>query len=126
MYKWVTGNAELRIITLNEHNITLNSNASEHFQDSHYVLVGVSDSGLVAIKPVFKKDLELNRFDRDLLHKISVGSGYAKINNKALCDLIAQKIGESLSGQKIVAKFNEEENVLEFDLNDLGKEGAVL
>ena len=118
MYKWVTGNAELRIITLNEHNITLNSNASEHFQDSHYVLV--------AIKPVFKKDLELNRFDRDLLHKISVGRGYAKINNKALCDLIAQKIGESLSGQKIVAKFNEEENVLEFDLNDLGKEGAVL
>ncbi|CAM3715189.1 hypothetical protein ERUR111494_08325 [Erysipelothrix urinaevulpis] len=126
MYTWVTGNAELRIVTLNEHNVTLNSNATEHFTKSHYVLVGISDEGMVGVKPVTKKDLELNRYNRDLLHKISVGKAYAKINNKALCDLISKKLGEPLVGQKIVAKYNDQEDVLEFDLNDLGKEGVVL
>ena len=126
MFEWVKGNAQLEVVTLNENNITLNQNAASHFQESHYVLVGFSKDNRVAIRPVTKRDMELNAFPKENLHKISIGKGYAKINNKALCDLISAKVGKPLTGQKIYARFDETENVLIFDIDALSNGEEVL
>ncbi|QIK68897.1 hypothetical protein G7062_00725 [Erysipelothrix sp. HDW6C] len=126
MFEWVKGNAQVEVVTLNENNITLNQNASSHFLDSHYVMVGFSSSSIVGIKPVTKRDLDLNAYPKENLHKISVGKGYAKINNKALCDLIATKVGGALTGQKLVATFDAKENVLTFDLSAFKEKGGLL
>lgn len=119
MFEWVKGNAQLEIVTLNLNNITLNQNAATHFQSSQYVLVGFSNDTKVGIKPVFKRDLELNTYPKENLHKITIGRGYAKISNKVLCNLIASKIGTELSGQKVYANYDDINQVLVFDLNHL-------
>lgn len=126
MFEWVKGNAQLEVVTLNENNITLNQNAASHFQNSHYVLVGFSKEHLIAIKPVTKRDLELNAYPKENLHKISIGKGYAKISNKALCDLIASKVQTALSGQKVIADFSMKENALIFDLTTFSDKGVIL
>lgn len=126
MFNWVTGNAQLEIVTLNSNNITLNQNAASHFQSSQYVLVGFSQNLEIGIKPVSKRDMDLNAYPKENLHKISIGKGYAKINNKALCDLISAKVGKPLTGQKIYARFDETENVLIFDIDALSNGEEVL
>ncbi|CAM2817927.1 hypothetical protein [Erysipelothrix tonsillarum] len=126
MFEWVTGNAQLQVVTLTEKSLTLNQNASAHFKDSQYVLVGFSKEGHVGIKPVTKRDLELNVYPVENLHKISIGKGYAKVNNKALCDLISAKVGKNLNGQKVIANYDKKEHVLTFDLSSLNEEGVIL
>lgn len=126
MFEWVTGNAQLQVVTLTEKSLTLNQNASSHFKDSQYVLVGFSKYGQVGIKPVTKRDLELNVYPVENLHKISIGKGYAKVNNKALCDLISAKVGKNLDGQKVIANYDKKERVLTFDLSSLNEEGVIL
>lgn len=126
MFEWTTGNAQLEVVTLNENNITLNQNAASHFRDSHFVLVGFDENNHVAIKPVKRKDLELNAYPKENLHKISLGKGYAKINNKALLDLMSNRVGIAMNGQKIVAAFREKEEFLTFDLSTLKKEGEAI
>lgn len=116
MYDWITGNAQVELVTLNENNITLNQNASNYFRDSKYVLVGLSDSLELAIKPVTQRDLNLNLYPKENLHKISIGKTYAKVNNKALCDHIAQSMNKELEGQKIVGHYDELEQVFKIDL----------
>ncbi|EFY08706.1 hypothetical protein [Erysipelothrix rhusiopathiae] len=126
MFEWVTGNAQLQVVTLTEKSLTLNQNASSHFKDSQYVLVGFSKDGQVGIKSVTKRDLELNVYPVENLHKISIGKGYAKVNNKALCDLISAKVGKNLDGQKVIANYDKKERVLTFDLSSLNEEGVIL
>lgn len=123
MFKWTTGNAQLETITLATNSITLNLNAASHFQNSHYVLVGYNDKGEVAIKPITKKDLDLNAYPKENLHKISLGKGYAKINNTALISLFEDTFSFKAQGQKIIAKFDSKENLLLFNLESIRKRG---
>lgn len=125
MFEWVTGNAELEIVTLSDRSLTLNQNAMVHFVDSQFVLVGFSDDGKVGIKPVTKRDLELNVYPKQNLHKISIGKGYAKINNRALCDLIASKINKPLDGQKVIAEYDDHQHTLVFDLDAINTKGVI-
>lgn len=126
MFEWVTGNAQLQVVTLAEKSIILNSNAAIFFEQSKYVLVGFDVDGIVGIKPVTKHDLDVNLYPTENLHKISIGKGYAKVNNKALCDLIATKVGKPLTGQKVIASFNNKEQILTFDLKTINDEGSLL
>lgn len=126
MFKWITGNAEVSIVTLNEGNLTLNQNATIYFEDSQYVLVGLSDDYKLGIKPVSGRDVDLNVYPKEDLHKISIGKGYAKINNKSLCDYIAKRLGVLLNGIKVVAKYDPVEAVLVIDLKPLMKKEVTL
>ena len=119
MFNWITGNAEVLIVTLNEGNITLNQNSTAYFENSQYVLVGFSDDYKLGIKPVSQRDVDLNIYPKEDLHKISLGKGYAKINNKSLCDYISKQIGVLLNGIKLVAKYDTLEEVLVLDLEPL-------
>ncbi len=124
MYQWITGNAHALIVTLNDNNITLNQNAASYFNDVRYCLIGIDPKTLkVAIKPVSKADIESNRVVLDQLHKISLGKGYAKISNKAVCDYLASLIHKPLHGIKLMAHFNDVEKMLEFDLNTILEKG---
>lgn len=126
MFKWITGNAEVSIVTLNEGNLTLNLNATTYFENSQYVLVGLSEDYELGIKPVLKKDVDLNLYPKEDLHKISIGRGYAKINNRALCDYISKRIGVKLDGIKLVAKYDNLEKVLVIDLKTIMEKGVSL
>lgn len=125
MFNWITGNAEVLVVTLNEGNFTLNQNATLHFDNSAYVLVGLSEDLQLGIKPVSSRDVDLNIYPREDLHKISIGKGYAKINNKSLCDYISQQLGVPLNGIKIIAKYDSIEDVLVLDLKSLTQKEGV-
>lgn len=122
MFNWITGNAEVLIVTLNEGNMTLNQNSTAYFENSQFVLVGLSDDYKLGIKPVSQRDVDLNIYPKEDLHKISLGKGYAKINNKSLCDYISKQIGVLLNGIKLVAKYDTLEEVLVLDLEPLRQE----
>lgn len=125
MFRWITGNADVAIVTFNQGNLTLNQNARVYFENCHYVLVGINDEMKLGIKPVLKRDVELNVYDKEDLHKISLGKGYAKINNKLLLDLIAKTVGIPLNGQKLPARYDIEEGILIVDMTQLTEEGGL-
>lgn len=125
MFRWITGNAEVAMVTFNEGNLTLNQNARACFENSHYVLVGISDDLKLGIKPVSKRDVELNIYAKEDLHKISLGKGYAKINNKLLLDLISKTIDIKLNGQKLAGRYDSEEGLLVLDLSQITNEGGL-
>lgn len=119
MFKWITGNAEVLVVTLNEGNLTLNQNATTYFENSQYVLVGLNEDLELGIKAVVQRDVDLQVYPKENLHKVSVGKGYAKINNKSLCDFIAGELGVLLNGIKVIAKYDALEEVLVLDLKPL-------
>ena len=53
MFKWIDGNVNTLIATINENSITLNQKAASYFENTRFVTVGIDpDRRLVAIHPV--------------------------------------------------------------------------
>lgn len=118
MFKWIDGNVNTLIATINENNITLNQKAASFFQDTRYVSVGIdTDQSLVAIHPVTKDEIDHSIFTLAQLHTISIGNGYAKISNKALCQLIENHLQYELNNKKYLCDFDETNKYLIIDLN---------
>lgn len=119
MFKWIEGNVNTLIATLNQNNITLNQNAASIFEDTRYVSVGLdTENKLVAIHPVTKYELDHNIFTPSQLHTISIGNGYAKISNKALCQLIQNQLEYELMNTKFYCEFDDKNKYLIIDLNN--------
>lgn len=113
MYKWIEGNINQQIVTLNSNNITMNSNASNHFQNVRFASVGIDYETLeLAIHPVTKDEMERNTFSESQLHKLSHGSTYTRISNKALLDHIADVLEHPLDGHKYSGSFDEHKKLL--------------
>ncbi|WP_416326552.1 hypothetical protein [[Eubacterium] hominis] len=123
MLEWVKGNVYTLVITLYPSNITLNSSAASYFKDVRWSMIGVDrETFQLAIKPVTKREVDLNLVPLEQLHKVSVGKGYARISNKAIIEEISLMIDAPIDGLKISATFDDEENMLIADLHELVKD----
>lgn len=119
MFKWIDGNVNTLIATINENSITLNQKAASYFGNSRYVTVGINTTqNLVAIHPVTKEDIEHSVFTPQQLHKIHIGNGYAKITNKSLCQLIQNQLQYELNNTKFNSEYDDKNKYLIIDLND--------
>lgn len=119
MFKWIDGNVHTLIATINQNNITLNQKAANIFEDTRYVSVGLDpDRKLVAIHPVTKNEIDHSIFTPQQLHNISLGNGYAKISNKALCQLIQNQLQYELNNTKFYCEFDDKNKYLIIDLNN--------
>ena len=120
MFEWIKGNAHSLNVTLYPTNITLNSSASSYFQEVRWVMVGINGSdNQVAVRPVTKREIDLKIVSMEHLHKISIGKGYARISSKAIMEEIAQMLNRKIEALKVSAYFDEVNNILIINLNDL-------
>lgn len=123
MLEWVKGNVYTPVLTLYPNNITLNSSAASYFKDVRWSMIGLDkETRLLAIKPVTKREVDLQLVPLDQLHKVSVGKGYARISNKTIIEEISYMIDADIDGLKVNATFDEKENMLVVDLSLLVKD----
>lgn len=120
MFEWVQGNVYSMILTLYPNNITLNSSAASYFQDVRYVMIGIDKKNhQLGIRPITKREIDLNLVPMSQLHKISVGKGYARISNKMIIEELSAMIDQPIEGLKINAVFDEAQGMLIADLHEL-------
>lgn len=109
-FQWTTNEVSKDIVTLYNNNITLNKKASTYFEKVDYVLLGFDESNeTIGIKPVFHDDINLQLYPKEQLHKISMGSSYARIANKSFIQQITSKYNinlEELNSVKFNASFD--------------------
>lgn len=119
MFQWIKGSSYSMIATISPSYVTLNNYAAMHFKDVKWCLVGIDEQEKkMAIKPVSKNDIELQIYPMDALHKISVGTGYARISNKTVMQTLASVCEAPLaSNTKYLASYNEKEAMLIVDLS---------
>ena len=119
MFTWVDGNMFHGIVTLYPSNFTLNNAAANFFEDIRWCCIGIDEKGKkIAIKPVTKREVDLNLIPMKQLNKVSIGKGYARISNKSVIDRISLLINQECSGLKFTAVFDDSEKMLIIDLND--------
>lgn len=119
MFTWIDGNMYQGVVTLYPNNFTLNNVASKNFKDVRWCRIGIDETeAKVAIRPVTKREVELNIFPLKQLHKVSVGKGYTRISNKSIIDKVSEIIHQECSGLKFSASFDDREKMLIIDLND--------
>lgn len=88
-FVWNTNELVSNIISVYSTNLTLNKAACHHFDDVNYVMLGIDrDNGLIAIKPVEKKDLDHHIYPDDQLHKISIGKSYGRVTSKSFIETL--------------------------------------
>ena len=123
MLEWVKGNVYTLVLTLYPNNITLNSSAASYFKDVRWSMIGVDrETHQLAIKPVTKREVDLNLVPLEQLHKVSVGKGYARISNKAIIEEIALMVDAQVDGLKVNATYDDKEDMLIADLSELVKD----
>lgn len=119
MFTWVDGNTYMGVVTLYPNNFTLNNVASEHFKDVRWCCIGIDEQEKkVAIKPVTKREVDLNLVPLKQLHKVSLGKGYTRISNKSIIDRVSTLIQKECNGIKFSTSFDEKEKMLIIDLNE--------
>lgn len=120
MFEWVKGNAYSLVVTLYPNNITLNSSAAEHFKDVRWAMIGIDKKHhRLGIKPVTKREVDLNLIPKEQLHKVSIGNGYARISNKVVINEISAMIDREINGLKLSATYDETEEVLIVNIKEL-------
>ncbi len=118
MFNWIDGNNYSGVATLYPNNFTLNNVLAHNFKDNRWCCIGINDqTKQVAIKPVSKREVDLELVPLKQLHKVSIGKGYARISNKSIIDIIAVLINKECNGIKFSAHFDETERMLIIDLN---------
>lgn len=116
-FQWVKGSTTNPAVTIYANNITLNNAAAKYMENSRYCLLGIdANSGCIAIKPISKRDLDLNIYDSTTLNKISMGKGYARISNKTFIDEINKALDQNTIGLKFEATYEDKEEMLVVDL----------
>ncbi|MEG0314230.1 MAG: hypothetical protein RR646_03095 [Erysipelotrichaceae bacterium] len=120
MFEWIKGNSYSAVVTFNQCSVTLNSCAAAHFAEVRYVMVGFDKANkTLAIKPIPKKDIDMNIVPLEQLHKISIGKGYGRISNKMIIEEVQAMIGYDITTLKTAATYDDKENVLIVNINIL-------
>ncbi len=82
-FEWTSRKPTEGIATIYQSNITLNKNASVHFERAYSVLLGLDkENTRIAIKPITKQEHERGTFPEEKKHKITVRPSYARVCNK--------------------------------------------
>ena len=72
-------------VTIYETNLTLNTNASNHFKDSVCAAVGYTeDNDQLIIKSLNDEDIKSGEYDEDNFHQITIKASYGRINGTDL------------------------------------------
>lgn len=118
MFEWIPGTSAQLLLTFNSGNLTLNAATSRYFDDIRYAAIGLDKSNLtVAIKPVTKREIDLQLIPIEQLHKVSLGNGYARISSKSVCDSIADMIRSKAEGRKYSIVYNDKDKMLIVDFS---------
>ncbi|HCY06234.1 MAG: hypothetical protein WBH68_00005 [Erysipelotrichaceae bacterium] len=118
MFKWVKSNTSSMLVTVYPNNLTLNSLASKYFDSVRWTMVGINEKNMqLAIKPITKREIDLNIYPIENLHKISIGNGYARISNKNIINEISKMLNKELDGDKFYASYDEREKLLIVDFS---------
>ena len=116
-FQWIKGSTTNPTVTIYANNLTLNNAAAKFVENSRYCMLGIdAEDGCIAVKPVSRRDIELNLYDHSHLNKISMGKGYARISNKTFIDEITRLIEHSAVGLKFEATYDEANEMLVVDL----------
>lgn len=116
MFEWIPGNAVQLLLTFNAGNLTLNASAARYLEDVRYVTIGLDKPNQrIAIKPITKREIDLQLVPFEHLHKVSIGNGYARITSKAVCDSISAMLQAKAEGRKYQIVYNEIEKMLIVD-----------
>ncbi len=119
MFEWVSTTSNAPIITLYQNNFTLNSTAASYFENSEWCCVGINkEEKKIALRPVTKREIDLNLIPSHQLHKVSIGKGYGRISNKDIASEVCELLKINGAGEKFHATFDEKEKMLIVDLND--------
>ena len=78
--------------------------------------------GQIAIRPITRKECELNLYPKDSLYKLTVGKGYARVTNKSVCAQIQQLFSCRLDNMKLPAVYDDNENLLIAEFSKRGDE----
>lgn len=120
MFEWVKGSAYSLVVTLYPNNLTLNSSAADYFKDVRWAMIGLDKKHYrLGIKPVTKREVDLNLVPMDQLHKVSIGKGYARISNKVVINEISAMINREINGLKLSAEYDEAEGMLIVNIKEL-------
>ncbi len=118
-FNWSTSESNRKAVTITESNITLNTNASKHFQNVSYVLLGVNSEQKLGIKPVDKEAINNNYYPKEQLHHLSVGKSYMRVSNKSFIRELNERFDLGLDSQKSIklsAHFDVVHQILLVDL----------
>ena len=120
MFEWSKGNAFLKVVTIYNNNFTLNNCAMQQFKDCKWCMIGIDRTNKqIAIKPISKQQIDLNIYPLENLHKIFIGKGYSRISNKTMINEISKLINQECNGQKFACEYDEHEDMLIIDLNNM-------
>lgn len=120
MFEWIKGSAYSLVVTLYTNNITLNSSAAEYFKDVRWAMIGLDKvHHCIGIRPITKREVDLNLVPMEQLHKVSIGNGYARISNKVVISEISAMINREINGLKLSAIYDDNEGILMIDIKDL-------
>lgn len=90
-FEWSSSDVATMTLTIYPTNITLNKAASRYFENVSYVMLGIDkEAKKIGIKPITKEDINNNIYPKDRMHRISLGSSYARICNKNFINDLAQ------------------------------------
>ena len=116
MFQWLTTSTNQAYVTMHNNNITFNSISTNYLDNVNYCLVGLNiKDKQVGIKPITKKDIQLNIYQKDQLHKLYFGKGFSRITNKSLVDKISQSMNLIFKGQKYNINKDESTNIYIID-----------
>ncbi len=117
MFEWTSGNVFTLQVTMYETNMTLNSACASYFKDVRWVMIGLNqETKQIAIKPVNKKEVDLQLVPIEKLHKISIGKSYGRISNKVIMKEIQGMCDFDIDKQKFEAIFDNQQNILIVDI----------
>jgi hypothetical protein len=118
MFEWIPGNAVQLLLTLNPGNLTLNAAAARYLDEVRYVSIGLDKAHRrIAIKPVTKREIDLQLVPNEHLHKVTIGNGYARITSKSVCDSICEMAKVKADGSKFKIVYNEVDKMLIVDFS---------
>lgn len=109
-FDWATSEVSKNAVTIYQNNITLNKQASSHFEDVSYVLLGFDkEENKLGIKPVYHDDINKQIYPKEQLHRVSIGASYARIANKSFIEQISSNLNinfDDKTSYKFIADFD--------------------
>lgn len=114
MIKWFDAKERNGTASLYSNNITLNTTAMFPLDFAFRVLVGVTDEGNIAIKPVSKNEVESGVLNENSLLKLERHKSYARVSSSMLMRQISEELNLQLSKTPIRygTSWDDNENIL--------------
>ena len=123
MFTWVTSSSGELTVTITANAITLNAAAAVYFSDIRYVMIGIdAQDRRIAIRPVRRREIELDIYPKESLYKLTVGKGYARVTSKKVVAQISEEFGYPFENEKMKASYDQKDHLLIAQFKEKGDE----